>query len=165
MGQIGTDWFLKRMAVMKGSLVLYLVLLGCAACSPYAGLRKKTFSYNTSLPQTLHTLVPKRYAKQEALVDSAGNPHQVYRYSNGAFLYFIQTTDTFTLFQPIDTAANIALPHPFGGQMYKGLDSSGRYWREIRTDSFRFGYRFVPESAEHLFDSAVNYASMRRFLE
>jgi hypothetical protein len=49
--------------------------------------------------------------------------------------------------------------------MYKGLDSAGRYWREIRTDSFRFGYRFVPEAAEHLFDSAVNYAGMRRFLD
>jgi hypothetical protein len=149
---------------MKGSMLLYMVLVCCAACSPYAGLRKKTFSYNTSQPsQSLRTLVPKRYAKQETTVDSAGNPHQVYRYGNGAFLYFIHTTDTATLFHPIDTAGNIPLPHPFGGRMYKGLDSSGRYWREVRTDSFRFGYRFVPEASEHLFDSAVNYAGMRRF--
>jgi hypothetical protein len=92
----------------------------------YAGLRKKNvFIQHIAASQSLQTLVPKRYAKQETTVDSAGNPHQVYRYGNGAFLYFIHTTDTATLFHPIDTAVNIPLPHPLRRVMYKGLDSAG----------------------------------------
>lgn len=112
--------------------------------------------------RTLRISVPKRYEKTEILTDSAGNQQQWYRYGNGAFLYMIHTTDTLTQFQPIDTANNLPRPHLYGGLMYKGLDSSGRFWREIRTDSFRFGYRFVQPDQEILFDSAVNYAGKQR---
>jgi hypothetical protein len=130
----------------------------------FSALRQKKFAFtNGNQPQTLRILVPKRYVKRETITDSSGNKGDYYRYSNGAFFYVIQTTDTLLRFQPIDTASHIPLPHPYGGLMYKGLDSADRFWREIRTDSFRFGYRFVPHSSEILFDSAVNYAGMRRF--
>lgn len=150
--------------VIKRYFALCLVLLFCVSCSLFSGLRKRNFTYTDgNQPQTLRVLVPKRYAKKEIITDSAGNQQQYYRYSNGAFLYVIHTTDTLTQFQPIDTANNVPLPHPFGGLMYKGLDASNLFWREIRTDSFRFGYRFVPGDVESLFDSAVNYAGTRRF--
>ena len=134
------------------------------SCSVYSGLCKKRFSYaENGATQSLRVLVPKRYARRETSTD--GSRQDYYYYPDGAVLYFIQTTDTLTLFQPIDTANQIPLPHPYGGLMYKGLDSAGRFWREVRTDSFRFGYRFVPGASEIRFDSAVNYAGMRRFVK
>jgi hypothetical protein len=151
---------------MKRYVVLGLVLISCISCSLFSGLRKREFTFtNNQQAQTLCLLIPKRYAKKETFTDSAGNQHQVYRYSNGAFLYVIQTTDTLTQFQPIDTANHIPLLHPYGGLLYKGLDTARLFWREIRTDSFRFGYRFVPAALETDFDTAVNFAGMRRFKE
>jgi hypothetical protein len=139
------------------------LLICCLSCSPFSALRKRAFGFTTGdEKEALRIKVPKRYARMER-VDSAGSQQQWYRYSNGAFLYVIHTTDTVMLYQPIDTARHIPLPHPYGGVMYKGQDSAGHFWREIRTDSFRFGYRFVPHEQEVLFDSAVNYAGKRRY--
>ena len=152
------------MPTIKVYTTLCILLLFCVSCSLYSALRRKEFTYTAANEQqTLRLLVPKRYAKVENDTDSAGNPQRLYRYGNGAVLYIIQTTDTVTLFQPIDTTNHVPLQHPYGGIMYKGIDSMGLFWREIRTDSFRFGYRFVPSGVEPLFDSAVNFAGMRRF--
>lgn len=146
---------------LKRFVVLCAVPVMLASCSLYASLRKKEFTFNEG--QSLRIKVPKRYAAMKRFTDSAGYPHQEYQYSNGALFYLIYTTDTLRLFQPIDTANNIARAFAPGGVMYKGLDSSGRFWRELRTDSFRAGYRFVPSGTpEMLFDSAVNYAGARR---
>ena len=152
------------MVVVKRSLAFGFLIVCCLSCSPYAALRKKEFRFNVNnQPQILRIKVPKRYAKQGTITDSANAQQQYYRYSNGAELYVIYTTDTLRQFQPIDTANNVPKPHAFGGVMYKGLDSTDRFWREVRTDSFRVGYRFVPRGVEVLFDSAVNYAAARRF--
>jgi hypothetical protein len=149
---------------MKRNLVLCLVLMYCASCGLFSDLRKRTFTYTQGTDeQTLRILVPKKYAERECFTDSAGNQQQYFRYSNGAFLYMIHTTDTLTQFQPVDTTKNIPKQYYNGALMYKGLDSSGLFWREMRTDSFRFGYRFVPDDMEILFDTAVNYAGMQRF--
>ncbi|HUQ97292.1 MAG TPA: hypothetical protein VM010_06480 [Chitinophagaceae bacterium] len=150
--------------MIKKIWALLLVVELCSSCFIFSPLRKRTFEFpagNTS--QTLRVLVPKRYQKKQTFTDSSGNQQDFYSYSNGAVLYIIQSHDTLRLFQPIDTASNIALPHLLGGTMYKGLDSNNLFWREIRTDSFRFGYRFVPTDVEPVFDSAVNYAAKRRF--
>lgn len=149
---------------MKRPVALFLIITCFLSCSPFTALRNKTFTFTeNNQSQTLRIKVPKKYAKQQAFTDSAGNQEQYYHYSNGAQLYVIYTMDTLAQFQPIDTAENVPKPHPFGGLMYKGMDSAGRFWREVRTDSFRFGYRFVPPEMEILFDSAVNYAAARRF--
>jgi hypothetical protein len=152
------------MDVMKRTLVLFLALINCASCGLFSDLRKRTFTYTQdSVEQTLRIRVPKKYAKRESFVDSAGNQQQYFRYSNGALLYMVHTTDTLMQFQSVDTVNNIPKLYYNGALMYKGLDSSGLFWREIRTDSFRFGYRFVPNDKEILFDTAVNYAGMQRF--
>jgi len=149
---------------MKYVVACCFVLMLCASCSLFSGLRKRKFTYTVNgQPQTLRILVPKRYAKKQKPTDSASSQQQLYTYKNGALLYIIYTTDTLAQFQPIDTAEHIPKLHPYGGLLYKGLDSAGLFWREIRTDSFRFGYRYVPQEVEILFDSAVNYAGMRHF--
>lgn len=150
--------------MVKRYLALFLLLAFCASCSIFSALRKRQFTFiDGGEAQTLRIKVPKRYAKKETITDSSGNKSDSYHYGNGALLYVVHTTDTLTLFQPIDTVNNIPLPYPNGGWMYKGVDSTGLFWREVRTDSFRFGYRFVPYDQEILFDSAVNYAGKRRF--
>lgn len=146
---------------VKWFIVLCVMPVVLASCSLYAALRKKEFAFADG--QALRIKVPKRFSKTNTFTDSAGNRHQEYVYANKAVYYLIHTTDTLALFQPIDTANNIAKLFPHGGVMYKGIDSAGSFWRELRTDSFRFGYRFVPPDAEPLFDSAVNYAGARRF--
>lgn len=149
---------------MRYFVVCFLVVVLCASCSLFSGLRKRNFTFTANgKPQTLRMQVPKRYAKKQNLVDSAGRQQQLYTYSNGALLYVVYTTDTLVQFQPIDTTVNV--PKPFGnsGLMYKGLDSARLFWREVRTDSFRVGYRYVPQEMEIVFDSAVNYSGQLRF--
>lgn len=133
------------------------------SCSLFSGLRKKTFHFHDAGgAHALQLRVPTHYEKERVFTDSAGAKHKEYTYANGARLYFIYTTDTLAVFQPIDFAENIPRYHLYGGVLYKGLDSTGNFWREIRTDSFRFGYQHVPPAAEAIFDTAVNYAGMRR---
>jgi hypothetical protein len=83
----------------------------------------------------------------------------VYTYPDGTFLYFANG-DTLKKYQPINEEMNVRLPHPAGGWMYKGMDSSKRlFWREVRQGNLRFGYRNVSADSEIRFDSSLNYAS------
>jgi hypothetical protein len=82
-----------------------------------------------------------------------------YTYANGAILYFA-SADTLKEYQPINKQLNVRLPHPAGGWMYKGMDSSTHlFWREVKQGNLRFGYQNVPSDLEIKFDSSVNYAS------
>src|SRR6476661_662632 len=122
---------------MKFFVVCCLIMVLCASCSLFSGLRKRNFTFTANgQPHTLRILVPKRYAKKQNLVDSAGNQQQLYTYSNGALLYVVHTTDTLLQFQPIDSTVNVPKPFINGGLMYKGIDSARLFWREVRTDSF-----------------------------
>jgi hypothetical protein len=148
-------------------IFLGLLIFCCLmhACSPYRALRTRRFSFNENgTTETLKLKVPKRYAKSETGVDSAGNQQLLFHYANGATLYFIRTNDTLAQFYPIDTARHIPKLHPLGGKMYKGIDSAHtHFWREIKTNAFHFGYRHVSFAQEALFDSSLNFAAARRF--
>lgn len=149
---------------MKRILGLCLALIFFASCGVFSDLRKREFRYTEGeVSKTLRISVPKKYVKRESVTDSAGNQRQYFRYSNGAVLYLIETADTAARFQSFDTAYNIPKPFYNGGLMVKGVDTAQRFWRELRVDSFRIGYRAVPHDQEILFDSAVNYAGMLRF--
>ncbi len=141
-------------------IILCSLVLLFAFCSPFRGLRKKEFVYTTDkVSRSLPLLVPKNYKKEEKLVDNKGNQALVYTYPNGAMLYFANA-DTLKEYQPINKQLNVRLPHPAGGWMYKGMDSSTRFfWREVKQGNLRFGYRNVSSDLEIKFDSSVNYAS------
>ena len=145
-------------------LILLALLLFATSCSLLSGFNKRKFHYEASnqQSQTLTLLIPRGYVQEKIAIDSAGNKEQVYHYSNGTILYFVQTIDTLKPYQPIIEENSIPLPHPHGGWIYKGIDSNNLYWREIRQGYFRFGYRFVPTNSEIKFDSVLNFISSQR---
>lgn len=140
-------------------LLIFFILLLCS-CSPFRSLRAKTFVYTTGdEKRILPLLVPKKYLKEEKLSDPNGNETIMYTYPDSALLYFAHA-DTLKEYHPINEAMHLRLPHPGGGWMYKGMDSSKRlYWREIKQGNLRFGYRNVSPELEIKFDSSLNYAS------
>ncbi|HVG16033.1 MAG TPA: hypothetical protein VM935_13780 [Chitinophagaceae bacterium] len=142
---------------MKNLLIILLLL---SSCSPFRSMRVKTFPYTTGgKTNILPLLVPNKFSKAENVRDSSGNEAMVYTYPDGAFLYFANG-DTLKEYQPINEAMNVRLPHPAGGWMYKGMDSSKRlFWREVKQGNLRFGYRNVTPDLEIKFDSSLNYAS------
>src|SRR5687768_10671092 len=136
--------------------LLVLVFIGCASCSLFDGMKKKSFEYNNA--QFLALLVPKGYKKAEIKTDSAGNKMQLFSYANGGTLYFA-FGDTTKTYQPVDTTMNIAKFYPDNVLFYKGQDSSNRlFWRESRYKNFHFGYRNISYQEASAFDSSVNYA-------
>lgn len=140
--------------------LLFILLLVTASCSLFSNLKQREFTYRSGgHDQSIRVLVPTGYHRSEKVTDSAGNQGQVYHYGSGTFFYVAHTTDSSVAYQPIAEENNVPLPHPDGGLLYKGMDSSGLYWREVRLDSFRIGYRGVRASREIKFDAAVNASS------
>lgn len=140
---------------MKFCLFVSFVVI--ISCSSIKGLRKKEFVYSDRAgDQKIHLLVPKGYRK-ELIRDTLGNKLQLYTYRNGAALYFIYG-DTTVNFQYINLQYNIPKEHPAGGWMFKGIDSTGLFWREVRQGMFRVGYKNIPGASEFKFDTVVNYA-------
>jgi hypothetical protein len=140
-----------------------LLLIIASSCSLFNGFKRKEFHYtDNNTPQTIALLLPKGFKGEKKNIDSAGNQQQVFSYENGAFLYFAFLTDTTKEYQPIMEERHVAKMHPAGGLFYKGRDSTGLYWRELRRDNFRAGYKNVSSEVEEKFDSAINYAGYRR---
>jgi hypothetical protein len=142
--------------------LLFSLLVILTSCFLYKDYREKEFVYtanaqNVSLP----IIVPKGYVKQER-TDTAGINLYTFSYPGGAILYAAELTDTTMEVQPIDKILHQPQIHRLGGIVYKGIDSAGLYYREIRQGNLRFGYRFVPEVLELQFDSATNFASLQK---
>lgn len=137
--------------------------MAASSCALFDGFKKREFQYtNNNSPQKIALLIPKGFKKEKKLVDSAGNQQQVFSYEDGAFLYFAFIADTTKEYRPILEERHIARIHPAGGFYYKGRDSTGLYWRELRQNNLRAGYKNVSPEIEEKFDSAVNYAGYRR---
>lgn len=140
---------------MKIAVLLIAIL--CASCTLFNGLKKKEFSYDDNgAARKMEFVVPKKYDKEEIIADSLGNKVMLYRYDD-AVLYFFHG-DSNSVFQPIDKGMNIPKEHPAGGWMFKGMDSSGLFWREVRQGAFRAGYWNIGYGTEEKFDTVVNYA-------
>lgn len=145
------------MRVITILIVLSLCLSSCFLFSKY---KRTTFTYNKeNQSYSIPIVVPKGYIKERTEVDSSGNTILSYTYDSGALFYIAHLEDTTTQLQPIaekDNIPRVALNT--GAVIYKGLDSTHLFWREIQQNNFRVGYRFVPKELEHRFDSATNYA-------
>ncbi len=140
-----------------------LLLIIASSCSLFNGFKRKEFHYtDNNTPQKIALLIPKGFDSEKKSVDSAGNQQQVFSYENGAFLYFSFLADTTKTYQPIQEERHITKTHPGGGYFFKGRDSTGLYWRELRQNNFRAGYKNVSPEVEEKFDSAINYAGYRR---
>jgi hypothetical protein len=140
-----------------------ILLVFASSCALFDGFKKKEFIYtDNNSPQKIALLVPKGFNGEKKILDSAGNQQQIFSYEDGALLYFAFNADTTKEYRPILEERHIAKMHPAGGFFFKGIDSTGRYWRELRQDNFRAGYKNVSSEVEEKFDSAVNYSGYRR---
>ena len=132
-----------------------------SSCFLFKDLKREQFTYNANgQARTLHLQVPRGFHRHRDEVDSAGNSARLYYYSNGNVFYAAYLADTAKQYQAIDYSRNLPLQHIKGGWIFKGMDSSGRYWREIRVGACKFGYTGVPPSREGDFDEALNWVSL-----
>src|SRR5215213_4485803 len=107
---------------------LFFLLIGCASCSLFDGMRRNSFVYADG--QTLPLAVPKSFRKVNVQTDAAGNRIQVFSYADGGSLYFYYGDST-KEYQPIDTSMHIAKFYPGNVLFYKGQDNSNKlFWRE-----------------------------------
>ena len=141
----------------------WIILAIVEICNSYPLFRQPSkgdvFNYTANgLNHSPPLLVPARYDRRLVTTDSAGNQEHFYYYKDSAFLYFAHAPKGKS-YQPIQKSQNIPKEHPQGGLLYKGLDSTNRYWREVQMGRFRFGYRNVPGEEELRFDSSVNYVA------
>jgi hypothetical protein len=138
--------------------LVFLLFIFCSSCSLFneTGLRKSSVYFNNPQgSETMSLMVPKGYRHQQ--INDSAKGH-LYLYPNGAFLYFVQLSNSGD-YQVINKEANISQPQLPEGLFYKGQDSTGRFWREVQLKNFRFGYRNVTSDQEIKFDSSLNYAA------
>ncbi|MFN2438404.1 MAG: hypothetical protein ABR503_04330 [Chitinophagaceae bacterium] len=147
---------------MIKTFCLFLLII-TSSCSFLNGFKRRQFQYrDNSSFQEIALLIPKGFNGEKKNIDSAGNQQQSYSYENGAVLYFAFLSDTTKEYQPILEERHITRLHPAGGYYYKGRDSNGLYWRELRQNNFRAGYKNISPEIEAKFDSAINYAGYKR---
>lgn len=141
-------------------ILVSIVIVLFASCSFSKQFRTGEFS--AAGDSKFQVLVPKGWSKTAALPDGTGSTNQFYYYPDGAYLYISGSGKDINPNEIIDTAQHIALPHASGGLVYKGVMPDLLYWREIRKDNFRFGYRNVQTGLESRFDSALNYSALMK---
>lgn len=147
--------------MVKSTLLFCLFLL--SSCFLFKDLKQDRLTYNANgQVQTMHLKVPRGFHRHHNEVDSAGNTARRYYYSNGTVFYAAYLADTAKQYQSIDYSRNIPLQHIKGGWIFKGIDSTGRYWREIRVGACKFGYTGVLPSREGDFDEALNWMSLQQ---
>ncbi len=141
-----------------------LLVIIISSCALFNGFKRREFQYTAgNSPQPFSLLIPKGFKSEKKNVDSAGNMQQFFSYENGATLYFALLADTTKEYQPVVQENHMAKMHPAGGYYYKGRNSSGLYWKELRQNNFRAGYKNVPSDFEEKFDSAINYAGYKKW--
>jgi hypothetical protein len=134
-------------------ILLFLLITVFSACGAWQ--RRQFIFSDEGVQRSLTVSVPRGFKSEEKSKDADGSERLEYSYSNGAKLYFARLSDTTRTFQFIDSSMNIPRTTPFGGTVYKGMDSSGLWWSEIRIGDLRFGYENVPPRRETRFDQAI----------
>ena len=142
-------------------LAFCILTIVCNSCFFFSDFKKTKFSFSENEKyHSVDAVVPKKFSKSELKTDSSGNQVKYYFYNGGSVLYFAYLKDTATELQPINYDLNIG-KEIYQTVYYKGLDSSNRYWRETRFGNYKAGYKNVNEDADGMFDSSINYFSLR----
>lgn len=154
----------EKMMMMKKNLLFLFLTIAFSSCFLFSKYRRTEFSYDEgSQTHTIPIVVPKGFEKERTEVDSSGNTILSYTYKNKVLFYVAHLNDTNTHLQPINDSDNIPrIDLATGALVYKGLDSEHLYWREVRRNDLRFGYRFVPKELESRFDSVTNYGMIQK---
>ena len=156
---------IERSHDMKYGLLLLLSPL-LSSCFFLSDFKRTPFQYADGTQVHTRTfVVPRGYKAQKTVTDSAGTTVQTFTYGNSLF-YIAYLRDTTIQIQPISPKENMPeFSLVSDAVVYKGMDSSDLFWREVRQHRFRVGYRFVPPLWEDKFDSATNYAIVTRLTQ
>jgi len=148
---------------MRKITAIIFLTLTLSSCFLFSKFKRTNFTYSEGAHSYfIPILVPKGYIKERTEVDSSGNTILSYSYSSKASYYVAYLVDTATQLQSIIEEDNIPrVAMATGAFIYKGMDADMLYWREIRKDNLRVGYRSVPRELESRFDSATNYVAVR----
>lgn len=138
--------------------MLIFLSASLSSCFLFPKYKRSSFTYNdNSITYSFPVIIPKGYTRERTEVDSSGNTILTYSYGPELF-YMAYMADSSSYVHPIDEMINIPrLYEPTGALVYKGMDSSHLYWREVRQNKLRTGYRNVSGEMEARFDSATNY--------
>ncbi len=141
-------------------ILLFLLLSSLTSCFLFRPYRDAEFRFTENgMDRSLPLVIPKRYGRSETVTDSSGNQVLLFHYGSSR-LYFARMADTSRPIQSIYYGNNLAQQY-LDVLFYKGIDSTWHYWRESRVPGFRAGYFNVDKGRDGLFDSSVNYFSLR----
>ena len=133
---------------------IFLILL-FSSCAGYPRMKNRPFSYNLGGSKDVILPVPSGYLKEQVKVSPKGGVEQFYQYNHGAHLYVSHATEWNSLNQKF-ISGNTPVEIKEGEFMFSGTDENGLYWKEVRVDSLKWGYSFVPVNLLPLFDQSVN---------
>lgn len=144
---------------MKYVAILLFFCFGCAAVNP--GYKKRTFAYELGEEAAVVFYVPSEYKEEKFKVGDGPGLEQYYTYNPGSIFYISHKTAWPTINQLFiaDTSKPLVRENEF---IYSGTDESGFYWKEIRIDSLRFGYSFVPVNLLEQFEHTLNSIRIKR---
>jgi hypothetical protein len=135
------------------------ILAGFYSCVVIDSYREKEFVYYESQKKEFLSLkVPKGFAEEKILLDTAGGKEQYFYYKNGAVLYFSKhvvswTTENQVLVDSLLTSSKKKNQQEY---TFKGVDKDKLHWKEIKVEDFKFGYSYVPSGDLERFETAIN---------
>src|SRR6478672_12699831 len=134
---------------MKIYMALLMLCTALNSCFLFSKYKRSSFTYNENgSTYSVPVIIPKGFTKERTEVDSSGNTILTYSYGPELF-YLAYMSDTSSAIHAIDETINIPRFYkPTGALVYKGMDSLHRYWREVRQDKLRSGYRNVSGEME-----------------
>ena len=142
-------------------MIRFLILLAMlSGCTVYPGLKKRAFSY-TMDKRDAFIFVPAGYIDAQVKVGAMGGIEEFYRYNHGAYVYMSHRAEWKSSnhrFIATDTIKGI---ESNGGFMFSGRDESGLYWKEVRVDSLKWGYSFVPVNLLPQFEQFINTVRLK----
>lgn len=134
----------------------FLLLVIFCSCAGYPHMKKRSFSYTLGESKNIVFFVPAGYKKEQVKVGADKGIEQFYQYNHGAYFYISHRAEWHSLNERFVSLSNDPVKTDEGEFMYSGTDESGLYWKEVKIDSLKWGYSFVPVNLLPLFEQSVN---------
>src|SRR5688572_4974422 len=131
--------------------ILLLLLCSCAASE----VRKSDHTFrDANGSQKVSVVVPKGHKDEMATLDNGEVKALHYEFPNGAVFYYVYQPSWTTLNQAHIEAAKAGRKSR-SDAMFKGVDSAGLHWKEMRLENLRYGYVSVPAADLSRFENAI----------
>jgi hypothetical protein len=135
---------------MKWLLLLLPLFLSCGLST---GLEKQQFNTLVMGKKQLVFVVPKGFVNKYVVANNPRGVEEYYVY-NGQMIFYVGYGAEW----PSENGkliAGLKTTDPTVDGVFKGIDASGFYWKEIQVDNLRMGYRNVPVNRKAQFDQAL----------